>query len=128
MKYINLNQITFIKFHLKRRLRPHTLEKCTWTENGGWWARLMGREKKIISGFRDDTWNGYYYYFDEEINQLLKDNSSYIGDDGEIYEYPHLEIQMSDGKTKWKFFKTENELNTWIEEAIKSVPTITIFK
>jgi len=124
--YINLAQVTNIYCYPNKK--RESIEKYTWTKNGSLLARLMGKTKETIFGYRERDWNGYVFYYGDSLTEYLKENSSYIGDDGEIYKFPYLEISMSDQRTRYKYFNTEEELNAWIEEAVKTVPTLTILK
>ena len=131
-QYINLAQITRITLVRKERMEPYYIEPHTWVVNGGLLNRLLGKTKITVKGYRynyDLIFGEAIYYSGTELEEFLKENNGYIDElDKNIYYYPHARIFFSDGKEKKIYFKSELEMDAWVNETIKIIPTITLIK
>jgi len=59
-----------------------------------------------------------------ELKDFESDQYFFEGDD--LYNKPHCEIRMSDGKCVTKWFKTIEELDSFVEETTSKAPHIII--
>lgn len=110
--------------------------------------QLNGNEISSIKGFINQE-DYYYEYREERIilffwkikagfynllclgggnhvleEDILKSGIRFIKDK-KVYYYPHLKITMSSGKTHTKWFKSEEELNQFMNtDEMKNIPWI----
>jgi hypothetical protein len=129
-QYINLAQITRITLVRKKRIEPYYIEPHTWVVNGGLLNRLLGKTKVTVKGYRyDPIFGEAIYYSGTELEEFLQRNNGYIDEvDNNLYYYPNTIIFFSDGKEKEIYFKSELEMDAWVNETIKIIPTITLIK
>ena len=88
-------------------------------------AYYIGKKKKRI-GFKYliipvyEEFDAVFCYYEYlcKIEDFNKENR-YIKD-GEIYYNPHIRICLTDGSRRDVYFKNEDELNSYINELIKS--------
>ncbi len=97
---ININQICYVKPYYKAHNHRYIFQKSS---N----CILYHREARFYTNFISKV---YYSYSD-----ILKDERLYIEDE-KVFFFPHAEITTSNNVTQCKFFKTEAELQAFMEE------------
>ena len=121
---INLDQVCTVTVHTKRKV--NNIKKVTKVINNTWFHRLLGKEPKQVTSFHS-FWHFYHdvmYAHSDELIKWLGDNRVWIDEDGVFYYYPHIDFDMSDDRTRTRWFDTEAEMEADLAIIKRKMPNL----
>lgn len=123
--YINLDQACTLTSY--ERSKPWGVSYYTWTINGGWFSRLIGRTAITKNAFVKDKWDGFLVLEGDALAKYLKEEHCYVDESNNtIYYHPHVDAHMSNQKTVTKYFTTVEDMKSWVTDAQKLNPNLVI--
>lgn len=109
---INANQISSIKIYIKHESRRYEYKSAK--------KNLFVNRKE---GFYHIVLGDYDYLTMDDI----KKSKQFYVENNKLYYYPHIEVRMSNNNYFEQYFKTEEELQTFLNlPELKNIPLINI--
>lgn len=121
---INLDQVCTVRVHTK--LKVKNIRKVTKVINNTWFHKLLGKEPKEVTSYHS-FWHFYHdvmYAHSDELIKWLTDNRAWIDEDGVFYYDPHIDFDMSDDRTRTRWFNTEAELEADLAIIKRKMPNL----